>query len=333
MRLDDRLKELSIQWSVSALINPINLRDMEEDTWLRTWKPQYTNIEFERLIDAYEDVVCHFDEYEFDRKLRDAYISKIRESLKYLYAFKDRDAVKITELHGTTDTILVSKHHDELLQISDQVINYSTPEPMCTSDYAKGYLQACIDTMEVPYIVEQRDIIARCAVAHKSQKVYVKQDTMYTHGEIKRLQLHELDVHVARAIAGKDAGGLFEIGFDNYIELEEGLAVYNEVSTGLKEGLVRTYVRMLACNMCDNTFEDMVKKLIEQFPRLENLVYDTCFRIKRGLKDFNDYGGYTKDRLYLSGYLKVCDLLKEHPEINFKQLIESGKTNFEYWLK
>ena len=83
MRLDDRLKELSIQWSVSALINPINLRDMEEDTWLRTWKPQYTNIEFERLIGAYEDVVCHFDEYEFDRKLRDAYISNIRESLTY----------------------------------------------------------------------------------------------------------------------------------------------------------------------------------------------------------------------------------------------------------
>lgn len=332
MKIDDRLKEIGSQWTTTQLITPINIQDSYEDRMLLNWKPQYAEVEFDRLIDAYNDVLSHLDQYEFDENLSMHYIDKIRECIKYLEAFKNRDAKAITDIYGITDINFLFKHKSELSNICAQTLSYTYPTITFSADYAIGYLQSILDQRKLPYTCEGRDIIAKCTVQHKSNKVYVNHDALYGRNELRRLTEHEIGTHIVRAMGGKGKGYLFEKGFANYIELEEGLAVYSEVMAGYPEGLVRTYLRLVAVNLCvDNTFEDMYKKMCEQFPNInEQQIYDICFRIKRGLADFNDFGGYTKDRLYLTGYLKLKDFTKSKRVI--ERMRVDGKTNFDYYI-
>ena len=178
-------------------------------------------------------------------------------------------------------------------------------------------------------------MIAKASVSHANHKVYVNKGGMYGRNELRRLAAHEIDTHITRSISGKERGSfLYEVGFANYIELEEGLAVFMEVAAGYPEGLARTYLRLVAANLCmGNTFEDMYKEMRSRFPNIdENQIYDICFRMKRGLKNFNDFGGYTKDRLYLTGYLKLYDLVGRSKK-KVEKILHDGKTNFKYYEK
>lgn len=333
MTLDDRLKEIGSQWSVTQLITPLNIQDSYEDRMLVNWVPQYADVEFDRLINAYDDVLNGLDNYEFNPDLREHYIAKIKECISYLTAFKTRDANQITQIHGTTGTDFLFNHSKQLDEICEQTLNYTAPTNTFTADYAHGYLQSVLDQRKLPYVCETRDMIAKVSVQHTTNKVYVNKTGLFGRNELRRLTEHEIGTHIVRALAGKDKGYLFEKGFADYIELEEGLAIYSEVATGHPEGLVRTYLRLVATNMClDNTFEDMYKKMCAQFPNIdEKQIYDICFRIKRGLANFNDFGGYTKDRLYLTGYLKLMDMTKSKRKIEKIRL--DGKTNFDYYRK
>ena len=331
MKLDDRLKELDGQWSVTRLITPINIQDSYEDRMLVNWVPQYKEVEFDRLLDAYNEVLENIDSYEFDEKLRIHYVAKINECLEYLTAFKDRDPMAITNIHGITDLGFLLKHKKRLDEICEQTINYTYPTNTYTPEYATGYLQSVLDQRHLPYSCETRDIIAKVTVQHSTNKVYINGSATYGRNELRRLTEHEIGTHIVRAMAGSEKGYLFKKGFAKYIELEEGLAIYSEVEAGYPEGLVRTYLRLVATNLCmENTFEDMYKKMCDQFPNIDKQqIYDICFRIKRGLANFNDFGGYTKDRLYITGYLKLCDMTRSKRKIEKIRL--DGKTNFDYY--
>lgn len=334
MKLDDRLKEIGSQWTVTQLITPINIQDSYEDRMLNNWKPQYEDVDFDRLLEAYNEILLNLSSYEYDTSFEIFYIDKIKECIQYLDAFKNRDAKKITAIHGTTDTDFLQKYSKQLGGICEQVLNYTYPENPYGPDYARGYLQSVLDQRRIPYSCETRNMITKASVKHNSNKVYINSSESFGRNELKRLAEHEIGSHIIRNMSGKDKGYLFEHGFAGYIELEEGLAIFNEVNAGYPEGLVRTYLRLVASNLCvDNTFEDMYKKMCTQFPNIdEKQIYDICFRIKRGLGDFNDYGGYTKDRLYLTGYLKLPELVGRSRK-KVEKILHDGKTNFKYYGK
>lgn len=334
MKLDDRLKELGSQWNITQLITPLNIQDSYEDRMLINWVPQYKEVEFDRLLEAYNDILLNLDTYEFDSSLRIFYVDKIMECIKYLEAFRCRDSKAITAIHGDTDPEFLLKYNKQLAEICERTLNYTYPTNLYGPEYACGYLQSILDQKGIPYTCEARDIIAKAAVKHDSNKVYVNSGATYGRNELRRLAEHEIGTHIIRNLSGKDKGYLFEKGFADHIELEEGLAIYAEVASGHPEGLVRTYLRLVAANLCmENTFEDMYKEMCSRFPNIDSAqIYDICFRIKRGLKNFNDFGGYTKDRLYLTGYLKLHDLVGRSKK-KVEKILHDGKTNFKYYGK
>ena len=335
MKLDNRLKEIGSQWNVTQLTTPLNIQDSYEDRMLTSWVPQYLDIDFEMLLDAYRDILLNIYTYEFDTSLQVFYVDKINEYIKYLEAFKERDAKAITAIHGDTEPEFLLRYNKQLEEICEKTLNYTSPTNLYGVEYASGYLQSILDQKNLPYTCEARDMIVKASVSHANHKVYVNKGGMYGRNELRRLAAHEIGTHITRSISGKERGSfLYEVGFANYIELEEGLAVFMEVAAGYPEGLARTYLRLVAANLCmENTFEDMYKEMRSRFPNIdENQIYDICFRMKRGLKNFNDFGGYTKDRLYLTGYLKLHDLVGRSKK-KVEKILHDGKTNFKYYEK
>ena len=99
-------------------------------------------------------------------------------------------------------------------------------------------------------------------------------------------------------------------GFAGYLETEEGLAAYHEYKAGLMtNSILRTYAgRTLAVHYSlEYDFKDTYKKLCKFFK--PKAAWKLTLRAKRGT-DPKKPGAFTKDCVYLRGFLKLYEFAK-----------------------
>lgn len=156
---------------------------------------------------------------------------------------------------------------------------------------------------------------AKLAVNSTRGEVYVDLSARFSENSIKRYLYHEIRTHVFRAENGKRQPlTIFLSGFPGYSETEEGLAVYNEYANGLldSETLRKYSARVIAASMAPQaSFSEIFEEMLRYFP--PDKAYTITHRVKRGMIDSSLPGGYTKDYVYLSGFLKVSDFLQTQP--------------------
>ncbi len=156
---------------------------------------------------------------------------------------------------------------------------------------------------------------AKLAVNSTRGEVYVDLSARFSENSIKRYLYHEIRTHVFRAENGKRQPlTIFLSGFPGYSETEEGLAVYNEYANGLldPETLKKYSARVIAASMVPHaSFSEIFEEMLRHFP--PEKAYTITQRVKRGMIDTSLPGGYTKDYIYLSGFLKVRDFLQTRP--------------------
>lgn len=138
---------------------------------------------------------------------------------------------------------------------------------------------------------------------------------------LSQVLAHEVETHVLRLEnALQQPYEIFRNGFANYLETEEGLAIYNQGFKSDKPSLkdftaainyVKTY------NILHKSFEDAAKGYIETRKNGGELseegyqgIFKSIFRVKRGLADTSQPGGYAKDLVYFSGYKKIADFVE-----------------------
>ncbi len=146
----------------------------------------------------------------------------------------------------------------------------------------------------------------------------------YDENEIKRLFLHEIDVHVLRTCNGlrQVYSKLFAGGTPNYIETEEGLALYLEELNGQLNH--ETLAKISASVV---TIDNMIKgeSFRNTYEILRDLGFDMTFAWDRTLRAYRGRG-FTKDYLYFSGLNKIKKFQLEGNDL--KQLYV-GKISIE----
>lgn len=174
-----------------------------------------------------------------------------------------------------------------------------------------------------------KPIGAKAMVSSLRKELTIREGHYFKISEIERLKVHEIHTHIRRFENGtKQPYALFRYGFPDYLETEEGLAIYNEevnkVLTALD--LKKYALRVMACVWADNgSLYDVYSKLREF--TTENDSWEIAMRVKRGLIDTSNTGGFYKDQLYFIGYHKVRKLT---PEIREKLWIgKVGITDVE----
>ena len=110
---------------------------------------------------------------------------------------------------------------------------------------------------------------------------------------------------------------LFQVGFPDYLETEEGLAAFNEEQAGylMHNKLRRLYAgRVIAVDLALKMgFLDVFTELTKYFS--EQDAWNLTLRVKRGLSDISKPGAFTKDCLYFSGKIKIEQFLKKHGKL------------------
>jgi len=159
--------------------------------------------------------------------------------------------------------------------------------------------------------------------------IHLNQNALFAPQEVKRLLVHEIDVHAVRIHNGSYfPWGIFSMGTAGYREAEEGLAVHFEhYSDHLYPFQEKIYAgRCLAVYLSLSAgFTEVFEELLVYFD--EETAYTIVERVKRGLADTSRSGALTKEFHYFTGPNRVQSFL--HAKGNLKMLM-GGKIAFKH---
>jgi len=187
------------------------------------------------------------------------------------------------------------------------------------SSKAAELLQKELDKRKLGWgVVLDENISPNAVVLSKSNILKIRDLTVFSTNDIKRLTIHEIETHIYRHMNGLEQQfRLFFEGPDiEWLKTEEGLAVTNESIFGLIEDeQLRTYAgRTVAVDFARrNSFIQTFKYLCEFFP--EEKAYRITQRAKRGMNDTSQHGAFTKDFFYFQGALEVQEYLGQGGEL------------------
>lgn len=174
-------------------------------------------------------------------------------------------------------------------------------------------------------------------IAKNGVKVGVKRKEVLVDGNISKSKfqlrktlIHEVGTHALRSYYGQKSGfeAISKPNLASYLDVEEGLATWNESNMGLlpekwlrnKAGL--TWAIYVGEEL---SFRQLYNVLLGNFSRLG--AFDIAYRVKRGLSDTSYPGIYAKDVVYFRGFRKVMKKLEEDPTLY--QKLYSGKISFK----
>lgn len=164
-------------------------------------------------------------------------------------------------------------------------------------------------------VVYSRYLASKAIIYPKKHLLKINSKAIFNDTELERLKAHEIGVHFTRYHNAKKLGRLIlEIGTANYLETEEGLAVYNEEKQGvLKSSQMFVYAgRVVAAYYALRRSFYEVFKILRNYGFSKKEAFEITFRAKRNLADTSLAGAYTKDFVYFSGYHKVKEYAKQH---------------------
>lgn len=299
-------------------IKPINLQD-EKKVFIEKWEkkiPYNPKFKYEqskniKSLSKFKKFKKKFDE--LNHPLSKIYVEKIRNEIDWIEGFSNREKSNfpkwISSLYGKPNEAFVK----EILKSKELNTRRtkSTKNTISAKETKKQILEALNNYGFPSWAVEITDMTARMSVNSLLKKVKINKVSKFSKEGIKSLIVHEIGSHVFRNMNGAaQPYQLFQFGFPNYLDTEEGLAIWNEKQNGLRDNNdeIRYRLRVLVAFFCyEMSFFELVY-FANHYLKNPKKAFDMVARIKRGLVDTSVHGGYTKDQVYFTGYTRVKEL-------------------------
>lgn len=164
----------------------------------------------------------------------------------------------------------------------------------------------------------------------KAKRVFLDPGITKRAISLKKTIIHEIGTHVIRAENGYNSG-LYALGKANiadYIDVEEGLAMYNEETMGvLKDKDLKLRAAMVwAIKVGQNmSFRELHNALLAF--KQKKAAFEIAYRVKRGLGDTSIPGIYSKDVAYFRGFRRVRKKLAN--DSSLYKILYAGKISFK----
>ncbi len=191
---------------------------------------------------------------------------------------------------------------------------------------AKAYFEEFSKQYDFPLNIRfSTHIAADAMVSNVSQTLLIKKNTKFSKNQLLTLANHEIGVHLVTTYNGMlQPLKIFSNGFPKNVETQEGLAVLSEYMGGaltLKR-LKELAYRVLASDSLIKgyDFSDTFDLIHNQYKLNRNDAFAITLRAHRG-------GGFTKDRLYLSGLRKIY---KRYQKEAAMDNLLTGKVSLDY---
>jgi alpha-L-glutamate ligase-like protein/uncharacterized protein (TIGR02421 family) len=150
-------------------------------------------------------------------------------------------------------------------------------------------------------------LVADCTVGRKN--IYIRCGARFSKEHIASLIAHEIETHVLTAENGDyQPFEIFRRGFANYLDTQEGLAVYNQnaLLSPFHEKRYRSANGVLAIAFAvEHSFADTRLYLEDALGFDSKKALTTTIGLKRGLKHTEEPGAFMKGLVYFRGFRAI----------------------------
>ena len=329
--IDANLDRLVKKIELLTYLNPLNIEKEKH----RFFSSKYVD----EPVFKYKKL--QFDPYKLNRlffsqrleRIKDEQIMKFYQEVVYYYA----NMIQCIETIGQnkkfyynslrvygTPTEKDVQNARFILHVTDEP-DTEDMEKIYTPEDAKVYFEEFVRQYDFPLNISfSNSIAADAMVSNNTQSLLIKKNTVFSRNQLLTLANHEIGVHLVTTYNGMlQPLKVFSNGFPKNVETQEGLAVFSEYMSGaltLKR-LKELAYRVLASDSLIKGygFSDTFDMLYDQYKLDRNKAFTITMRVHRG-------GGFTKDRLYLSGLKKIY---KRHKNGLSMDTLLTGKVTME----
>lgn len=173
-----------------------------------------------------------------------------------------------------------------------------------SAEEAKSYFEEFAKQYDFPLNIKfSVHISADAMVSNATRTLFIKKNTKFSKNQLLTLAHHEIGVHLVTTYNGLEQPlTIFSNGLPKNVETQEGLAVLSEYMGGaltLKRLKELAYRVMAADSLIKGySFADTFDLIHGHYKLNRDEAFAITLRAHRG-------GGFTKDRLYLSGLRKI----------------------------
>lgn len=308
--IDANLDRLVKRIELLSYVNPLNI-EKEKHRFFSSKYSEDPEFKYPKL---------KFDPYKLHRlffsqrleRINDDEIRKLYQEIIYFYA----KMVQCIETVGQARKFyynslgIYGTPTEKDVQNAKFILHYEDESPssemekIFSPEEARDYFEDFARQYDFPLNIRfSTNIAADAMVSNISQTMLIKKNTKFSKNQLLTLANHEIGVHLVTTFNGMDQPlKIFANGFPKNVETQEGLAVLSEyMSDALTlKRLKELAYRVLASDSLIKgyTFSDTFDLIHNQYKLNRNEAFSITLRAHRG-------GGFTKDRLYLSGLRKV----------------------------
>lgn len=213
-----------------------------------------------------------------------------------------------------------------LIKASKSKINLTSNQRLHTTEEALEYMNSFVNQYGFNVTVKSATHMSSKAMVSNSKKsVILKRGERFSALELEALANHEIGVHLVTTFNAENQRlKIFSLGFPFNVQTQEGLAVLAEYYSGALnfDRIFELAVRVvLADNVIKGqSFAASFDQLVGEYKLSRDHAFKLVTRLYRG-------GGFTKDRLYLPGFI---ELIKQRPNEETMNWLLAGKTASDY---
>jgi len=319
----------SIETNILSYVNPLNLEEEKKKFFEHTEKNEQYNPKFKYLprnpIYSYFTLSPTLKTYK--NELKELLDDFGTDSLGIIFEKKILDLFDRIELSRSIGTENFSANSEtyyggidkETLSYAKEEMQKETKkeEDIIGFEKTAEIIQNSLFEKKIRYtVIKRQSTGSKCAVNLRTKQIMINEDASFSQDAIQRLIAHEIEGHVYRYENGaKQPYLIFARGLSKEaIETEEGIAVWLEQRKGMSiENKLREYSgRIIAINTAQkHDFFETCEEMKKYFEPKE--AFTLALRAKRGTFQQDKAGAFFKDVIYLKGFLKVKEFLKERP--------------------
>ncbi|KQC29039.1 flavohemoglobin expression-modulating QEGLA motif protein [Flagellimonas eckloniae] len=330
--IDSNLNRLVKRIELLSYVNPLNIEKEKH----RFFASKYT------IEPEFKYPKLKFDPYKLQRlffsqrldRIEDESIRKLYQDVIYYYA----NMIQCIETIGKgkkfyynslrafgTPTEKDVQNARFILHFKDEPSS-ADMDKVFTPDEAKTYFDEFIPRYNFPLKIRfSTNISADAMVSNSSQTLFIKKNVKFSKNQLLTLANHEIGVHLVTTYNGLEQPlKIFSNGLPKNVETQEGLAVFSEYMGGaltLKRLKELAYRVMAADGLIKGySFADTFDLIHGQYKLNRDEAFGITLRAHRG-------GGFTKDRLYLSGLRKIY---KRYQNEEPMDILFTGKVSLDY---
>jgi len=226
--------------------------------------------------------------------------------------FPDEFTQASVALYGKPSTELIEEAKEFLRKAEG---TYSQPQGNITAEEAKETMDKVFESYGLTnWKVKIKEEMVSDAIAGKNNRLFIRKGALFTDSRIENLIIHEIETHILTAENGKAQNyELFNRGLANYLETQEGLAIYNILNQKHEEekNLYLSTSLVVAVDLAINySFVEIFEKMLDYKIPPER-AWRTAVKVKRGLEDTGEPGAFTKDFLYFKGYKQIKEFVSK----------------------